>query len=203
MSRIFLLSPAKCSGIRASYLLRDGARSELAQRLRTKEGAPLGEIFCFMSGLYFRGKLQYAQAFGHPLPGYDAALVIAPGLGFVSAQTQLTLRELCRMAEIPVDLRDRRYRGPIEEHAGKLARLLGPSDQIVLLGSVATRKYVDPLLSILPDHLYFPREFVGRGDMSRGAMMLRCARARTELDYVQLADMHRHGPRPAPLPKPG
>src|SRR5687767_15950699 len=106
MSRIFLLSPARCSGQRAGYLLRDGARSELARRLRGKEGAPLGEIFCFMSGLYFRGKLQYAQAFGNAHPTCEAVLIIAPGLGFIGAQKYLTLNELRRMAEIPVDLKD-------------------------------------------------------------------------------------------------
>jgi hypothetical protein len=203
MRRIFLLSPAKCSGLRAGYLLREGARSELARRLRGKDGAPLGEIFCFMSGLYFRGKLQYAHTFGHSVAGYEPALVIAPGFGFVGAQTHLTLAELRAMAEVPVDLGDSRYSKTIEKAARKLAGVLGPSDQVVLLGSIATRKYVDPLLSILPNHLYFPREFVGRGDMSRGALMLRCARAGNELEYVLLSGMKRHGPRPARLPRLG
>src|SRR5687767_3397150 len=120
MSRIFLLSPAKCSGQRAGYLLRENGRSDLAKQLRTR-GASLGEIFCFMSGLYFRGKLHYAQAFGHAVAGYEGALVIAPGLGFVGAKTQLTLAELRRMAEVPVDPKDARYRTPIEAAARKLA----------------------------------------------------------------------------------
>ena len=34
--RIFLLSPANCSGIRAGYLLRKDAPSPLAMRLRPK-----------------------------------------------------------------------------------------------------------------------------------------------------------------------
>ena len=56
--RIFLLSPANASGIRGNKLLSGRARFDLALRLRTM-GAPLGEIFSFMSSLYFRGKLVY------------------------------------------------------------------------------------------------------------------------------------------------
>ena len=62
LSRVFLLSPASCHGERARLLLRDEACFDLALRLRG-EGAPLGEVFSFLSGLYFRGKLAYARAF--------------------------------------------------------------------------------------------------------------------------------------------
>jgi hypothetical protein len=71
----------------------------------------------------------------------------------------------------------------------------------VLLGSVATPKYVEPLLAIFGDKLVFPSEFAGRGDMSRGGLMLRCVRERVELTYVSIATGKRHGPRPAKLPK--
>src|ERR1700757_1743531 len=54
--RVFLLSPANLSGVRAGYLLRENAKSDLASRLRTN-GVALGELFSFISGLYFRGKL--------------------------------------------------------------------------------------------------------------------------------------------------
>ncbi|HEY6929256.1 MAG TPA: hypothetical protein VJA66_06235, partial [Thermoanaerobaculia bacterium] len=64
--RIFLLSPASCSGARARMLLRRQARFPLAERVRRPEGAPLGEVFSFLSGLYFRGKHTYAQAFARP-----------------------------------------------------------------------------------------------------------------------------------------
>jgi hypothetical protein len=63
--RIFLLSPANASGVRARLVLGDSGRTELAQRLRN-EGAPLGEVFSFISGLYFRGKLTYARAYANP-----------------------------------------------------------------------------------------------------------------------------------------
>ena len=45
--------------------------------------------------------------------------------------------------------------------------------QFVLLGSVATDKYVGPLLDVFGDRLYFPATFAGRGDMSRGGLLLR------------------------------
>src|SRR5690606_20239197 len=62
--RVFLLSPAHCGGRRAQLLLNEAAEFPLAQRIRSPEGAPLGEVFSFLSGLYFRGKLTYARRFG-------------------------------------------------------------------------------------------------------------------------------------------
>ena len=67
---------------------------------------------------------------------------------------------------------------------------------IVLLGSIATPKYVDPLLEIFGERLLFPAEFAGRGDMSRGGLMLRCVSAGVQLTYVPLASATRHGPKP-------
>ncbi|HEY1418317.1 MAG TPA: hypothetical protein VGF41_10440, partial [Myxococcaceae bacterium] len=55
--RVFLLSPARCDGIRMSMLRRPAAAFPLALRLRTDPGAPLGDVFTFTSGLYFRGKV--------------------------------------------------------------------------------------------------------------------------------------------------
>ena len=61
--RIFLLSPANVNGRRGHQLLTATAQGVLAQRLRSAEGAALGEVFSFVSGLYFRGKLTYARRF--------------------------------------------------------------------------------------------------------------------------------------------
>jgi hypothetical protein len=69
----------------------------------------------------------------------------------------------------------------------------------VLLGSVATEKYVTPLTQVLGDRLYFPLAFVGRGDMSRGGLLLRCARTREPLDCVPVLGAVRHGPKPPRL----
>ena len=67
---------------------------------------------------------------------------------------------------------------------------------MILLGSIATGKYVDCLLPIITQRLLFPSEFVGRGDMSRGALLLRCVAENTELNYVPLMGAVRRGQRP-------
>ena len=65
----------------------------------------------------------------------------------------------------------------------------------MLLGSIATPKYVEPLLGVFGERLLFPSEFAGRGDMSRGGLMLRCARENVPLTYVPVATAERHGPQ--------
>ncbi|MCR4338633.1 MAG: hypothetical protein NUW01_01975 [Gemmatimonadaceae bacterium] len=62
MSSVFLLSPASTAGKRAAILMNPGAEFELAKRLRNDE-LTIGEVFSFLSGLYFRGKLAYARKF--------------------------------------------------------------------------------------------------------------------------------------------
>src|ERR1041385_4745110 len=81
--RIFVLSPANTSGLRGGQLLADVSKSALMERLRHR-GAPLGEIFSFISGLYFRGKLAYARAYNDPPQRIPGALVITPCGGLVS-----------------------------------------------------------------------------------------------------------------------
>jgi hypothetical protein len=80
-----------------------------------------------------------------------------------------------------------------------LAGVLPTSSQIVLLGSIASGKYVNPLLEIFGANLLFPQEFVGRGDMSRGGLMLRCAQTGLELNYVSVRSTVRRGSRPPKL----
>jgi hypothetical protein len=201
-TRLFLLSPANLSGIRAHTLLRPSARSELALRLR-QDGLPLGELFSFISGLYFRGKLAYARAFANVPTGIPGALVITTSRGLVPPECLMTPPELTEMATVPVDPSDARYRAPLERDARKIAELAGEGCEIVLLGSVATPKYAEPLLAVLGERLVFPAEFIGRGDMSRGGLMLRCVRDGMQLAYVQLATAARHGVRPPQLPASG
>ncbi len=188
MAHVLLLSPARASGKRMSMLLRPGAPFALAQAVQSG-GAALGEVFAFASGLYFRGKLAYARAFA------ATALVIVPGRGLVSVDARVDARELRAFGEVPVDARDDRFRVPLERDA----RLL--SGNAVLLGSIATGKYSDILLAALGERLFFPPAFVGRGDMSRGGLLLRCAREGNELEYAPLAGAVRHGPRPPRLGK--
>lgn len=193
---IFLLSPAFCGGKRARLLLSERASFPLAQRLRGPEGATLGEVFSFLSGLYFRGKLAYVRQFGRTTEG-SAALVITPTRGLVDPGTRVSCEELVEFATIDIASNDARFRLPFERDVADLAaRVTGP---VVLLGSVATGKYIDVLVELLGDRLLFPGDFVGRGDMSRGGLMLRRAREGRELDYIPVAGAVRRGPRPPKL----
>jgi hypothetical protein len=199
ISRIFLLSPANASGIRAQMVLREEATFPLALRLRDGR-LTLGEAFSFISGLYFRGKLAYAKAFAQPPADMNGVLVITAGGGLLPSETLVTREGLCTISAASVSLSDERYRVPLERDARLLAERLGTNCEVVLLGSVATPKYVDPLLQIFGGHLLFPAEFAGRGDMSRGGLMLRCARSGEQLTYVPVATAQRHGARPPKLP---
>ena len=198
---IFLLSPANCSGNRARIVLSERASFDLAVRLRT-EGAPLGEVFSFMSGLYFRGKLTYARAFGRAPEGSEpesgGVFVITPNAGLRSPDTIVTADALRGFAGVDVSLDNPKYRRPLERSARALAADVGDAP-VVLLGSIASPKYVDVLQGIFGDRLLFPEEFVGRGDMSRGGLLLRCAAAGEELTYVPVAGAIRHGVRPPKL----
>ena len=198
--QIFLLSPARTSGVRAQLLLRPGANFELAVRLR-RDGVPLGEAFAFMSGLYFRGKLAYSQAFAAPPEGVPGAFVITAGEGLVPPEAIFTVEQLRYMATIDVDAADARFRAPLEQACRTLDQIAGPNCDFVLLGSVATMKYLDPIFGVFGHRLFFPEEFVGRGDMSRGGLMLRCARDGVRLTHVPLGNLTRHGSRPPKLPK--
>ncbi len=195
---VFLLSPAYCGGRRANILLRDGASSSLALRLRG-EDLTLGEAFAFFSGLYFRGKLTYARAFGR---ASDApVLVITPTRGLQPPETIVTLELLREFAGVDVSTDDARYRVPLERDVAALAARLPRDARVVLLGSIATGKYVDTLLDVFGERLLFPETFVGRGDMSRGGLMLRAARSGEELAYCPVAGAKRHGARPPKLSK--
>lgn len=183
--QVFLLSPANCSGKRAGYLLNGKSATPVAERLRSAGGATIGEVFTFMSALYFRGKLAYASAFAQPPSGWDGVQVIVPGRGLRPAAERIDIGELRKIAKVDVDLEDKRYTRPLRRDAGRLAEELRPDGKVVLLGSIATRKYLEPLHEILGTRLHYPEAFVGLGDMSRGSLMLRCAAEGRELAYVQ------------------
>jgi hypothetical protein len=197
MTRTFLLSPAYAGGRRAQMLLNGRAEFELARRLRAADAVSLGEVFVFLSGLYFRGKLAYANAFARP--DLSRVLVITPTRGLLPAATLVTLADLREFAEVDIEEGDPRYRKPLERDLRRLVRQLTPHCEIVLLGSVATGKYVSVLLEILRERIHFPAEFVGRGDMSRGGLLLRCAVDRTELTYIPVQGAVRKGKRPPKL----
>ena len=195
---IFLLSPAHCGGRRAQILFSERASFPLALRLR-ESGCPIGEVFSFLSGLYFRGKLAYGEAFSQRGHAPNGVLVITPGRGLVPPETIVTLAELGRIAEVGVAPEEPRFREPLERGTAALAGSLSGDDRVVLLGSIATGKYVDVIEHRLDGRLRFPADFVGRGDMSRGGLLLRCVLERRELDYVSIAGAARRGKRPPRL----
>ena len=197
--RVFLLSPAHCGGERAALLFREGADFDLARRVRRPPGVPLGEVFSFLSGLYFRGKLAYAQAFAAPPSGLAGVYVITPNEGLRRADELVDLARLRRFAQVDIDAGDVRYHRPLRRDARRVSAALDPGGEAVLLGSVATGKYLEPLADALGERLRFPSDFVGRGDMSRGGLLLRCVRVGRELAYVPVAGAVRRGGRPARL----
>ena len=183
--RIFLLSPAHCGGKRAELLLSERAEFDLAVRLRSPGGVSLGQAFSFMSGLYFRGKLSYAVRFARAPVGVAGAQVITTNRGLVPAETPIGPRDLREFGAVDIRPDDPRYRAPVDRDLARLAA--EPGLEIVLLGSVATGKYVDVLLEALGERIVFPTDFLGRGDMSRGALLLRAVREGRELAYTPVA----------------
>ena len=192
VNRIFLLSPAKASGRRAQLLLRPQSNFELARRVQIRD-ASIGEVFAFCSGLYFRGKLAYARRFAQTPSGIRGVYVITPSRGLIPADTVIGASELNEFATISVDASESRFTEPLQA----TARTIAPNSkfEVIILGSIATGKYVEALLPVFGDRLLFPSEFVGRGDMSRGALMLRCVAANTELHYTPVLGAVRKGPR--------
>jgi hypothetical protein len=199
---LFLLSPANTAGRRAQMLFNERATFPLAVALQRGEAAPLGEVFSFLSGLYFRGKLAYARAFAASPADIQ---VITSDRGLMSPFTPITLKELRAFAGSPIDVTNETYAGPLLRDCRALIEeerplALPPSRPLaVLLGSIASGKYVDLLLPLFGDNLVFPQDFVGRGDMSRGGLMLRCTDTHSELAYIPVSGAIRHGSRPPKL----
>jgi len=198
--RIFLLSPANLGGERAALLTSPRAAFPLAVRLQSRTGVPLGEVMSFLSGLYFRGKLAYGLTFASPpSPRCPGVLVITPDRGLLPPETPVTLPDLLAAGRVDIHLENASYRKPLEATARTLRRRLGRACEVVLLGSIASDKYTGVLGEVFGSRLRFPIDFVGRGDMSRGGLLLRCVSAQRELPYAPLDGAVRHGPRPPRL----
>jgi hypothetical protein len=161
-------------------------------------------VFSFVSGLYFRGKLAYARRFAaapdphSPISG-AGVFVITPAAGLRTPETIVTADALTGFARVDVSADNPKYRRPLERAARALAADIGADCEVVLLGSIASGKYVDIFQGIFGERLLFPAEFVGRGDMSRGGLLLRCAASGDELAYIPVAGAVRHGARPPKL----
>jgi hypothetical protein len=190
--RIFLLSPAHCGGKRAELLLNAGALFPLAVRLQST-GATLGEAFSFLSGLYFRGKLAYADHFARPPAGNSGVQVITTDRGLLAPGVVIGVEDLRRFGTVDISADQPDYRVPLIRDVALLGQL--QNVEVILLGSVATGKYVDILVEALGERLLFPVEFVGRGDMSRGALLLQAVRNKAELTYQPVAGAVRRGRR--------
>jgi hypothetical protein len=201
--RVFLLSPARLDGRRGQLLFQPASLFPIARELRTREGCPIGDVFRFVSGLYFRGKLAYASAFARPPEGApwmgNGALVITQNRGLVPASTRICLEHLEAFASTDIRADEPAFRKPLVRDARLVAEAMGGEGDVVLLGSIAGPKYVDALVEALGDRLLFPGDFVGRGDMSRGGLLLRAVDARTELSYLPVKGAVRKGTRPAKL----
>ncbi|HSC30881.1 MAG TPA: hypothetical protein VLD17_04090 [Gemmatimonadaceae bacterium] len=198
-TRIFLLSPARLDGARARLLFNPDAAFPLARALGAREGAALSDVFSFLSGLYFRGKHAYAQKFGRPSARVAAVHIITTTRGLLPPETRVTRCELEAFAEVDLSAADHRFHAPLLRDASRIRAALDDAAEVVLLGSIATGKYVDPLLTVFGPRLHFPETFVGRGDMSRGGILLRRARAEEELTYIPVSGAVRHGRRPPKL----
>ena len=107
--------------------------------------------------------------------------------------------DLASLAKTDSDPSSEQFRTPLQRDVATVAQALGRCGEPVLLGSIASPKYVEVLLSAFPQELLFPAEFVGRGDMSRGGLMLRSVDARLELSYVPVRSAARRGGRPPRL----
>jgi hypothetical protein len=180
-------------------LRRDEASFDLACRLRGN-GAPIGEVFSFLSGLYFRGKLAYARRFARTSGRRPGIYVITAGRGLLDVDTVIGLADLQAFSEVPIRLDEPRYRNALARSVRALAEDMPSGCRVVLLGSIATGKYVEILASEFRSQLVFPTDFVGRGDMSRGGLLLRRVRDDHELEYVPVLGATRHGRRPPKLP---
>lgn len=203
VSRIFILSPANSAGERARMLTRAGASFELARRLQRGDKISLGEIFSFLSGLYFRGKATYSRHFNNPPANCQGAYIITSNRGLIPLEEPVSLKTMSSFSKTDIDPTDPKYSKPLLRDCRKVFEQ-APTSEVVLLGSIATGKYVDILLKVFGAQLLFPAEFVGRGDMSRGGLMLRAVRENTELSYISVAGAVRKGSRPAKLiPIPG
>ncbi len=163
--------------------MRPGSPLPIARELA--DGVlPLGRAFAFLSGLYFRGKLAYAERFGHQ--NAETTLIITPTRGLQPPTVPVSLDLLREFAAGDVHPEQAAYREPLERDAAMLVSRIAPTTTVVLLGSVATGKYVDVLRPILGERLCYPTAFIGRGDMSRGGLLLRQAAAGEELAYEVL-----------------
>ena len=203
--RVFLLSPARLDGERGRLLFQPATLFPSRAHCVRAKGAPSVRSFSFVSGLYFRGKLAYANQFARAPEGAGAAwmgngaLVITQNRGIVPVDTRVCLEHLEAFASTDIHASEPAFTKPFARDARLVADALGKDGEVVLLGSIASAKYVDALVDVFGDRLLFPGSFVGRGDMSRGGLLLRVRRCEDGARLRPVKGATRHGPRPPKL----
>jgi hypothetical protein len=194
-----VISPATAHGPRARQLRRPDSNSTLARQLR-EEGVPLGDVFSFLSGLYFRGKLEYARAFACvPTDEAEGVYIITMTDGLVSPNARISVQDLERYAQCGEGAASAAT--ALESTARALLHRMGSEGDIVLLGSVGTGKYTDLLAPIFGERLLFPRDVLHIGQLARGALFLTRAREQRELEYIPVAEIMRAGRRASIRPE--
>jgi hypothetical protein len=188
---IFLLSPARLDGERGRALLDGKGASALMGELRSAHGCSVEAVFCFVSSLYFRGKAAYARAFGVRTAPLPSAYVMTAGGGLLSLDEPVTVARLEGWSRVAVSPDNPHFVAPLLRHATGLLDACDQATRFVLLGSVASRKYVGPLLDVFGERLLYPSELAGRGDMARGKLLLAAAREQRELGYASVRDLQR------------
>ena len=198
--------PTAAAGARQQVLSPQAAFAARRGSCARAQGAPLGDVFTFVSGLYFRGKLAYARRFASPPePRIRRRLGRARHHAERRApqpETPVTRRRAARLR------RRRRRSRPTRATGGRSSgararwlREIGADCEVVLLGSIASPKYVDVLLDDLrrapavPDRFRRPR----RHEPRRPAAAQARARASSST-YAPMAGAVRHGARPPKLP---
>jgi hypothetical protein len=151
-------------------------------------------VFSFLSGLYFRGKLEYARAFADT-PGEETGgvYIITMTDGLVSPDARIWLQDLERYAVCREGAAA--AISTLEGTARALVQRIGGDGDVVLLGSVGTGKYTDLLAPIFGERLLFPRDVLHIGQLARGALFLSRAREGRELEYIPVSEIMRAGRR--------
>ena len=146
-------APGGCSGRTADPIWRN---------VSAGPARALGDVFSFLSALYFRGKLAYAQAFSCPPSDCPGIFIVTPTAGLVPHDTLIRLPKLRGFSRVPIHVKNRLYYSSLRRTAKKLASRIGSDCEVVLLGSLASRKYLEILSPIFGSRLIIPAEFIGR-----------------------------------------
>ena len=192
----FRLRAAAARGLR---LIDGSSASSLAQQLQTESGAPLCEVFAFLSSLYFRGKLAYARAFARPPHAMRGVFIVTPGAGLCTKR-RLSPRRPRRVCGGRGRSRNPHFVAPLLRDVQALVASAS-STRASCCSAASLRQVRRAAAAGVRERLLFPADFVGRGDMSRGGLCCAPRAKASELDYLPVLGATRHGPRAARLPR--